>query len=65
MDEWRVVARVAAAAAMKALDEGLARIAKSREEFYTSALHTISEFRRALEVLMREGIIAKASGVSG
>jgi malate dehydrogenase (oxaloacetate-decarboxylating) len=63
MDEWRVVARVAAAAAVKAQEEGLARISRSREELYASALHTITESRRALEVLMREEIIPKeASG---
>jgi malate dehydrogenase (oxaloacetate-decarboxylating) len=57
MDEWAVVARVAAAVALKAQEEGLARISKTREELYASALHTISEARRALDVLMREQVI--------
>jgi malate dehydrogenase (oxaloacetate-decarboxylating) len=64
MDEWRVVARVATAAALRAQEEGLAPIAKTREELYASALHTISESRRALDVFMREEIIPKVPGSS-
>jgi malate dehydrogenase (oxaloacetate-decarboxylating) len=57
MDEWAVVARVAAAVALRAQEEGLARISKTREELYASALRTISEARRTLDVLMREQVI--------
>ena len=61
MTEWQIVPRVAAAVAMKAQEEGLARVSKTREEMYAGALHTIEETRRALTVLMQEQIIRPAS----
>jgi len=57
MDEWEVVPRVAAAVAMKAQDEGVARVSRTREDVYLKALYTIKETRRAMEVMMRERII--------
>jgi malate dehydrogenase (oxaloacetate-decarboxylating) len=57
MDEWEVVPQIATAIAMKAQEEGLARISKKAEELYAEALNTVKESRRALEVLMREQII--------
>jgi hypothetical protein len=42
---------------MKAQEEGLARISKTREQLFNDAMLTIEETRRALDVLMRERII--------
>jgi malate dehydrogenase (oxaloacetate-decarboxylating) len=60
MDEWEVVPRVAVAVAMKAQQEGLARVSRTVDELYAGALNTIKETRCALEVLMREQIIRTA-----
>jgi malate dehydrogenase (oxaloacetate-decarboxylating) len=58
MDEWEVAARVAAATAMKAQDQGLARLAKGKDEIYSEALAKIAAAREATAALMREGLIA-------
>jgi malate dehydrogenase (oxaloacetate-decarboxylating) len=60
MEEYKVVPRVATAVGMQAQQEGLARVPKTSEQLYASALHTIEETRRALEVLMREQVIRTA-----
>ena len=59
MDEWEVAARVAVATAVKAQEQGLARIAKSADALYAEALARIKSARDATAVLMREGLIAK------
>lgn len=58
MAEWQVVPRVAAATAARAQELGLARVTHTREEYLEGAFHRISQSRRTLQVLMREGIIA-------
>ena len=58
MDEWEVVPRVAAATAMKAQEQGFARIKQSRAQLLASATAKIREARDATHVLMKEGIIA-------
>jgi malate dehydrogenase (oxaloacetate-decarboxylating) len=60
MEQPELAPRVAAAVAMKAQEEGLARISKTREQLYNDAMLTIKETRRALDVLMREGVIRTA-----
>jgi malate dehydrogenase (oxaloacetate-decarboxylating) len=60
MEEMELAPRVAAAVAIKAQEEGLARISRTREEIYNQAMFTIKEARRALDVLMREQIIRPA-----
>ena len=60
MDEWEVAAHVAVAAAMKAQEQGLARIKKSADALYAEAAARIKSARDATAVLMREGIIAPA-----
>lgn len=60
MEEYEVVPRIAAAVAMQAQREGLARVSKKSDQVYAGALHTIEETRRALNVLMREQIIRTA-----
>jgi malate dehydrogenase (oxaloacetate-decarboxylating) len=60
VEEYEIVARVAAVVAMQAQQEGLARVSKTREQVYTGAFHTIGETRRALDVLMREQVMRTA-----
>jgi malate dehydrogenase (oxaloacetate-decarboxylating) len=60
MEQPELAPRVAAAVAMKALEEGLARISKTKEEIYNDAMRMIKETRRALDVLMHEGVIRTA-----
>jgi malate dehydrogenase (oxaloacetate-decarboxylating) len=59
MADWDVVPRVAAATAQRAEELGLARVSRSREEYIESATQRITESRRMLKVLMREGVIAE------
>jgi malate dehydrogenase (oxaloacetate-decarboxylating) len=58
MDEWRIAARIATAVALKAQDEGLARLAKDRVTLYSEACATIERAREAVALLMRGGAIA-------
>jgi malate dehydrogenase (oxaloacetate-decarboxylating) len=60
MDEWEVYPRVATATAMKAQEEGVARLAKSAEQVYQEARAVIQRARDATHVLMREGVIPPA-----
>jgi len=57
MDEPDVYAREAVAVAMKAQEQGLARIAMSREGVWRTATETIKRAREMTALLMREGII--------
>jgi malate dehydrogenase (oxaloacetate-decarboxylating) len=58
MDEWTVPARVAAATALKAQEQGLARLTKTRDELLKSATASIRAARDAVEALMKAGVIA-------
>ncbi len=58
MDEPDLYARVAAATALAAQSEGMARLHKSREQLLGGAAATIAAARGATEALMREGFIA-------
>lgn len=60
MDEWEVFPREAVAVAMKAQEQGIARLTLSREELYTKAETMIRGAREMAELLMREGVIAPA-----
>jgi malate dehydrogenase (oxaloacetate-decarboxylating) len=57
MDEWEVAARVAAATAMAAQAQGVARLPLRREAAFAKARATIQAARQATAVLMREGCI--------
>src|SRR5512146_175423 len=57
MDEWEIVPRVAVATALKAQEQGVARLRKSAEELHRSAEEKIREVRKALEVLTGAGVI--------
>jgi malate dehydrogenase (oxaloacetate-decarboxylating) len=57
MDDWEVFPREAVATAMKAQEQGLALLSKSREELYAQAEATIRQARETVQVLMKEGLI--------
>ena len=57
MDDWEVFPRVAVATALAARDAGVAPPGPGGDELFERAHHTISEARRATEVLMSSGII--------
>lgn len=58
MDNWEVAAHVAAATGVQAQADGVARLAKSREQLYAEATARISNAREATHLLMRESLIA-------
>ncbi len=60
MDEWEVFPREAVATAMKAQEQGIARLSKTREQLYEEASKIIREARETTQLLMREGLIARA-----
>ena len=60
MDEWEVFPREAVATAMKAQEQGIARLKKTRQQLYEEASAIIRQAREATQCLMREGFIAKA-----
>lgn len=57
MDEWEVYPRVATATAMKAQQQGIARLSKSAGQIYEEARAVIQRARDATHLLMREQII--------
>ena len=61
MDQWEVFPRVAVATAMRAQEQEIAALSKSREQLLREATAVISQARQATEVLVREGIIASPS----
>ncbi|MFC1928958.1 NADP-dependent malic enzyme [Chloroflexota bacterium] len=60
MGEWEVFIRGAVAVAMKAQEQGVARIKASREELTKQAEHMIRDARETTALLMKEGFIPKA-----
>lgn len=58
MDQWDVFPREAVATALKAQEQGLARVTRSRPELYEHAKGLITQARAMLDTLMREGLIA-------
>ncbi len=60
MNEWEVLVREAVAVGMKAQQQGVARLKIGRRELTSRVEETIRTARRAVEVLMREGIIPAA-----
>jgi malate dehydrogenase (oxaloacetate-decarboxylating) len=57
MDEIDVFAREAAAVGMKAIDQGIARVHKSRNDLYENALALIRRAREQTQFLMQDGFI--------
>ncbi|MCD6406570.1 malate dehydrogenase, partial [Candidatus Aerophobetes bacterium] len=62
MDEWEVFPREAVAVGMKAIEQGIARQALSKEELYKKASSIIKRARDEVKILMEEKIIPPAPG---
>jgi malate dehydrogenase (oxaloacetate-decarboxylating) len=60
MDEWDIFPREAAAVAMKAQEQGVARVATTYDEEYERASEMIRCSREITHLLMREGFIPEA-----
>ena len=60
MDEWDVFPREAAAVAVKAVEQGVARVPTTYEEEYQRASEMIRASREMTALLMREHFIAEA-----
>lgn len=60
MEEWDVFPREAVAVAMKAQEQGVARLKISAEEEYKNASAIIKRSRELTQMMMREGFIAKS-----
>lgn len=57
MDDWEVFPREATAVAEKAMEQGVAKLKRSREEIYVSARSIIKRSREQAKQLMRSGFI--------
>ncbi|MFQ5885240.1 MAG: malic enzyme-like NAD(P)-binding protein [Thermoplasmata archaeon] len=57
MDEWEVFPREATAVALKAIEQGIARVKKSRQEIFERAELIIKDAREKVQLLMKEGYI--------
>jgi malate dehydrogenase (oxaloacetate-decarboxylating) len=60
MDDWEVFPREAAAVAMKAQEQGLARIQMTYEQEFENARQIIQRSRQLTEMMMEKGFIASA-----
>jgi malate dehydrogenase (oxaloacetate-decarboxylating) len=60
MDDWEIFPREAAAVAVKAQEQGLARISISYEDEYKQAMDIISRSRNLTQMMMKDGFIAEA-----
>lgn len=60
MDDWEVFPREAVAVAMKAQEQGVARLKLNEEELYERASTLIKRAREETQLLMKEGFIPKA-----
>ena len=59
MAEWEVFPSEAAAVAMKAVEQGIARTVKTREEYFKMAEERIKHARGLVQHLMKDGFIAQ------
>jgi malate dehydrogenase (oxaloacetate-decarboxylating) len=57
MEEWEVFPREAVACAVKSMEQGVARIHRSRQELFEQASATIKNARESLETLMKHGLV--------
>jgi malate dehydrogenase (oxaloacetate-decarboxylating) len=60
MDDWEVFPREAAAVAMKAIEQGLARIPMTYEQEFENATKIIKRSRDLTHMMMEQGFIAEA-----
>lgn len=65
LDDPNLVPPVAAAVALEAQEQGLARRALTREQLYRSAAESVAQAREATQFLMREGLIRDDSRPRG
>lgn len=57
MDEWEVVPQVASAVALKAQEQGIARLTKTVAQLHSDATHAIQQAREAARLLTENGLI--------
>jgi hypothetical protein len=57
MDEWEVVPRIAAATALKAQEQGVAQLSRTKAQVMEHAARQIRIVRDAVRLLMQEGAI--------
>jgi malate dehydrogenase (oxaloacetate-decarboxylating) len=57
MDDWEVFPREAVAVAMKAQEQGLARIERTAEDLFSHAEEMIERSRGITQFMMKEGLI--------
>jgi malate dehydrogenase (oxaloacetate-decarboxylating) len=62
MDEWEVFPREAVAVALKAIEQGVARVELGRDELHEQASRIIGRARGEIQLLMDEGFIPPAPG---
>ena len=60
MDDWEISPREAAAVAVKAQEQGLARLSISYEDEFKQAMDIISRSRNLTQMMMKDGFIAQA-----
>ena len=60
MDDWEVFPREAAAVAMKAIEQGIAKIEMTYDEAFELATKMIKRSREQTQVMMDEGFIPPA-----
>jgi malate dehydrogenase (oxaloacetate-decarboxylating) len=60
MDEWEVFPREAAAVGLKAIEQGVAQVQRTREELLKMAEEKIRQARHGVELLMKEKVIPPA-----
>ena len=60
MDDWEVFPREAAAVAMKAQEQGIARVQKSYDELFENAMNIIGRSRELTQMMMKEDFIPAA-----
>jgi malate dehydrogenase (oxaloacetate-decarboxylating) len=60
MDDWEIFPREAAAVAMKAQEQGVARLTKTYDEIYHDASNIIRRSRELTQMMMHKGFIAEA-----
>ena len=59
MDEWEVFIREAVVVGMKAIDQGLAQVKRSRAELQEMSQKTITRSRDMVQTLMKENYISE------
>ena len=60
MNEWEVYPRVAVACALKSIEQGVARVKRSKAELWERAVEIIKRARGSLETLMKVGLVPRS-----